>query len=90
MADPAILNSSDDEQSPEVQGPHLQSEYTLWVFMNSMSNDGWKPRQMASFGTVPQFWNVYQHMKRPSEMEHGTMINLFVKNVEPAWEDPAN
>ena len=29
-------------------------------------------------------------MKRPTELEQGTQVNFFVKNIEPAWEDPAN
>ena len=91
ILDPAILNSSDEEEeSSSSDALNLQHEYTLWVFMNSLANDGWKPKKMASFGNITQFWNVYQHMKRPNELEHGTMINLFVKGIEPAWEDPAN
>ena len=53
----------------------LQKEYTFWVFMKSSSND-WKPKPIAHFKTVKEFWSVYQHLKRPSQLEAGTMINL--------------
>ena len=89
IEDEAIEESKALEEVPQ-KGQALQNSFTLWVFMNSLANDGWKPKKMASFGNVDQFWNVYQHLKRPSDLEHGTMLNLFVKGIEPAWEDPAN
>ena len=54
------------------------------------SSEGWKPKQLGSFGTVQDFWGIQQFLKKPNELENGTQVNLFVKGVEPAWEDPAN
>ena len=70
----------------------LEREYTFWVLIKSSNRaaDGWKPKQIASFKTVQEFWSVYQHIKRPNELEPGTQINLFVKGIQPAWEDEEN
>ena len=66
MLDPAILG--DDEKA-------LQKPYTFWVFVKSRADD-WKPKPIANFSTASEFWGVYQHLKRPSQLETGTMINL--------------
>ena len=58
--------------------------------MKSRADGDWKPKPIANFGTVRSFWNVNQYLKRPSQLEQGTMYNCFTKGVEPAWEDPAN
>ena len=70
----------------------LEREYTFWVFIKSSNRaaDDWKPKQIANFKTVQEFWSVYQHIKRPNELEPGTQINLFVKGIQPAWEDEEN
>lgn len=31
---------------------------------------------------------MYQHIKRPSEFDKETIINVFVKGIKPMWEDP--
>jgi len=71
------VSTSDQNQSNSMP---LQHEYTFWVFMKSSSND-WKPKPIAHFKTVGEFWSVYQHLKRPSQLEAGTMINLFIKGI---------
>ena len=87
--DPALIIDDAPADNAKAQGK-LQNAFTLWVFMTSIANDGWKPRKMASFSTTAEFWNVYSYLKRPSDLEQGTQLNFFVKGVEPAWEDPAN
>ena len=70
----------------------LERQYTFWVFIKSSNRaaDDWKPKPIASFKTVQEFWSVYQHIKRPNELEQGTQINMFVKGIQPAWEDVQN
>ena len=99
MSDPAIMVDDAIETVNEKsnkcdliddQDQRLQKEYTFWVFMKSRADGDWKPKPIASFGTIRSFWNVYQYLKRPSQLEQGTMFHCFTKGVEPAWEDKAN
>ena len=93
--DPALIMTDSDEDEaiekpiPSINNP-LQNEVTLWVFMNSISASGWKPKPIAHMKSVSQFWNVYQYLKRPSDLENGTQLNFFIKGIEPAWEDPSH
>ena len=78
--DPALLMEDDalvtGDASPELL--KLQRDYTFWIFIKSSNRaaDDWKPKPIANFGTVQDFWSIYQHLKRPNQLEAGTMINL--------------
>ena len=53
--------------------------------------DGWDEKNikaLANFSTIDEFWGMYQHLKRPSQMPEGTTCNLFIKGIKPIWEDP--
>ena len=61
--DPALL-MDDDAVVAEEQDPNtlpLQREYTFWVFIKSSNRaaDDWKPKQIASFKSVQEFWSVF-------------------------------
>jgi len=45
-------------------------------------------KPLAKFSTINQFWKMYQHLKRPSTFEQDTILNIFVENIKPEWEDP--
>ena len=78
--DPALLMEDDavvaEDSSPELL--NLQRDYTFWIFIKSSNRaaDDWKPKPIANFSTVQDFWSIYQHLKRPNQLEAGTMINL--------------
>ena len=76
-----------DVKSIDKDDKYLQHEYTFWCFMKSRADGDWKPKPLANFRSIKQFWNVYQFLKRPSQLEQGTMYNFFRKGIEPAWED---
>ena len=83
--DPALLMEDDavvaDDKSPELLS--LQRDYTFWIFIKSSNRaaDDWKPKPIANFRTVQDFWSIYQHLKRPNQLEAGTMINLVSKTI---------
>lgn len=37
---------------------------------------------------IEDFWAIYQHFRRPTQMTFGTQIHLFADGVKPMWEDP--
>ena len=67
----------------------LQHEYS--VFARQISFDFEKAmKPMANFSTIAQFWNLYSHVKRPSDFEKDTCLNVFIKGIQPKWEDPCH
>ena len=51
--DPAIMGDSSSENNAETADDEkLNHDFVAWVFMNSFSGDGWKPKQLATFGTI--------------------------------------
>jgi translation initiation factor 4E len=45
---------------------------------------------MASFGTVEDFFGIYQHLKRPSTLPLVSDYHIFKKGIRPVWEDDEN
>ena len=72
----------------------IQNEYTFWYHRrrgdkkNVDYNESTK--QVETFGTVEQFWAVYDHIVRPNDFKVTTDYHLFKKGIKPTWEDPAN
>ncbi|GJQ84459.1 4EHP [Trypoxylus dichotomus] len=47
-------------------------------------------RLVGQIGTVEQWWGIYCHMVRLSDLPPYTDLHLFKKGIQPMWEDPAN
>lgn len=47
-------------------------------------------KEIGLISTAEEFWGIYQHMKRPSNLHRGCEFFLFKKDIKPMWEDPAN
>jgi hypothetical protein len=45
---------------------------------------------MAEFGTIEDFFSVYQHLKRPSTLPLVSDYHIFKKGIRPVWEDDEN
>ena len=45
---------------------------------------------MAEFGTIEEFFTVYQHLKRPSTLPLVSDYHIFKKGIRPVWEDEEN
>eukprot|EP00356_Strombidium_inclinatum_P016395 CAMPEP_0170491598 /NCGR_PEP_ID=MMETSP0208-20121228/11143_1 /TAXON_ID=197538 /ORGANISM="Strombidium inclinatum, Strain S3" /LENGTH=164 /DNA_ID=CAMNT_0010767195 /DNA_START=43 /DNA_END=537 /DNA_ORIENTATION=+ len=46
-------------------------------------------QEIISFTTIQEFWEVYQHLRRPTAMPYGTTMNIFANGIKPVWEDPS-
>lgn len=42
-------------------------------------------KKLAEFGTVEEFWTVYNHIMRPSDL-HDVTLSLFKAGIPPMWE----
>ncbi|XP_035220222.1 eukaryotic translation initiation factor 4E type 2-like [Stegodyphus dumicola] len=74
----------------------LQFAYALWFShrpggkLISMQPYDQNLKMVGVFSTVEQFWNLYGHLIRPSEMAVHSDFHLFKHGIKPMWEDEAN
>jgi translation initiation factor 4E len=47
-------------------------------------------KPMCRVDTIPTFWAVYVHCKRPSMLPHVSDYHFFREGIRPVWEDEAN
>ncbi|EDV91913.1 GH24331 [Drosophila grimshawi] len=68
-----------------------QNIWKLWYFYYDRTK-AWPDMQneITSVATVEDFWEVYNHIKLPSEIKLGCDYSLFKSNIRPMWEDAAN
>jgi translation initiation factor 4E len=45
---------------------------------------------LAAITTVEDFWSVYSHLLRPSQLPAVSDYHVFRKGIRPVWEDEAN
>ncbi|KAG0801696.1 hypothetical protein G6F29_007619 [Rhizopus arrhizus] len=68
-----------------------------WVFWFMHRSPGEKitdyegaMKKIATFKTVEEFWAVYSHLRRPSDLPNISDYHLFKQGVRPVWEDDVN
>jgi len=100
MADVAVAktekNSSESQTIAKIEKPigkkhPLQSEWALWYFIND-KNIRWEDSQIrvANFGTVEDFWALFNHIENGSRLKTGCDYSLFREGIQPMWEDQQN
>ncbi|CAJ0934436.1 unnamed protein product, partial [Mesorhabditis belari] len=47
-------------------------------------------RAIATANSVQQFWDVYCHLKRPSDFTQKADLHFFKKGIKPVWEADDN
>lgn len=74
----------------------LEYEYCLWYSHRSpgkqasVQNYDQNLKPVARFSTVEQFWALYTHLVRPSELSSQSDFHVFKMGIKPMWEDEAN
>ncbi|KAJ1552605.1 hypothetical protein HK405_010685 [Cladochytrium tenue] len=72
----------------------LQRRWTLWFDSQAKkaTQANWHDnlKKLVTFDTVEDFWGVYNHVLKASQLAHGSNFHLFKEGVRPMWEDPAN
>ena len=46
--------------------------------------------KIADVSNVTEFWEVFQHLKKPNQCPIGTDYHIFKKGIIPMWEDDNN
>lgn len=79
----------------EKKGGHLLHRTYQFSYLRrsfEKKNEEYKDqiKQIASVGTVEEFWSVYTHLNRVSKLAPMTDYYLFQEGVQPMWEDEGN
>lgn len=83
-----------DKELDHKQFHPLEDTWTLWFQKQNESGStsaiAWLEglKEVMSFGTVEEFWQMYNNIKTPTDMPHQTDYCVFKEGIEPKWEDP--
>lgn len=47
-------------------------------------------KPLKDFGTVEEFWDLFLHMKLPTQLGMKSKIFVFKEHIFPSWEDAHN
>eukprot|EP00898_Chlorokybus_atmophyticus_P002020 jgi/Chlat1/2819/Chrsp187S02965 len=79
-----------DSQEAPAKHP-LECRWTLWVNMPAGRKDkatyGGNLKAVYTFGTVEDFWCMYNNVVPPSRLPTGAGFSLFKEGIQPKWED---
>ncbi|XP_059052354.1 eukaryotic translation initiation factor 4E1-like [Achroia grisella] len=69
----------------------LERPWAIW-HNNKDNNNEWGSGlvELTTFDTVEDYWCLYHHIKRPSELPLETDYAVFKKGIQPTWEDKMN
>lgn len=72
--------------APEAPLTHpLNTEWTLWFDLSQVDKKGeWNLHELTTVATVEEWWNLYKHLPRVSELAVGGNLSLFRKGMRPA------
>lgn len=80
--------------APEAPLTHpLNTEWTLWFDMSILDKSGdWTNNlhELTTVATAEEWWNLYKHLPRVSELAVGGNLSLFRRGVRPAPKHSAN
>jgi len=72
----------------------LQNSWTIWYDnpgkRSNQASWGDHLRKITTFGTVEDFWRVFNNLKPASTLAQGSNYHIFKEFIEPKWEDSAN
>jgi translation initiation factor 4E len=85
--------SASSDASSEAPQPHpLRYSWVVWYRPPTSKNSDYEKsiQALCRMGTVPEFWTVYTHLKRPSMLPTVSDYHFFREGIRPVWEDDAN
>jgi len=72
----------------------LQNSWTIWYDnpgkRSNLASWGDHLKKITTFGTVEDFWRVFNNLKPASTLAQGSNYHIFKEHIEPKWEDPIN
>lgn len=85
-------NSSNtkNQQTSNASGSNTKNEGTEEATAGNNNPYESNIKSIATVATVDEFWNIYDHLKRPNELPSSTDLHFFREGIKPTWEDPHN
>lgn len=87
--EPSVLSSKE-----EFTAKHpLNTKWTLWFTKPLTSkNENWSDllKPVISFGSVEEFWGVYNSIPLANQLPPKSDYHLFKEGIKPEWEDEQN
>ncbi|XP_021963258.1 eukaryotic translation initiation factor 4E type 2 isoform X2 [Folsomia candida] len=85
----------DDEDLPPLEvGPSehkLQYTYGLWyIGKTNYQQYDFSLKKIGRFASVEQFWALYSHLVRPSDLNSPSDFFVFKDGIKPMWEHKGN
>ncbi|KAL0095007.1 translation initiation factor eIF 4e-like domain-containing protein [Phycomyces blakesleeanus] len=84
-------------QGQKASGTQTHPLHYTWVFWfmhrnprEKITNYEESMKRIASFSSIEDFWAVYSHLRRPSDLPNISDYHLFKHGVRPVWEDEVN
>lgn len=74
----------------------LQYVWTMWFNPpnrpDPKSSTPWQSnvKKIISFGTVVDFWRLFNNLMSPSKLQIGSNYHMFKEGILPEWEEDAN
>jgi translation initiation factor 4E len=70
----------------------LKHSYSFWVRRGQIDMLDYEKsvKLIYTFNTVEDFWILYDHTIRPSEVSYHCDYHFFKKGIKPLWEDKEN
>lgn len=88
VAEPVVEEAADAGKQPH----KLERKWAFWFDNQSKHKQGaaWGAslRKAYTFGTVEEFWCLYDQIFKPSRLQGNADLHLFKAGIEPKWEDP--
>ena len=85
------------EKNEEKLNTHkLSHKYTFWfrisknAFKKEENEYIPKNKKIAKFDSIEDFWEIYQHLKKPDNCQEGIELKMFKDNIEPKWDNDSN
>lgn len=74
---------------------HHKLQYQYWIWFSKLKTKlitdyDQTLKLIGCFGSVEQFWALYGHLIRPSELPNYSEYHLFKIGIKPMWEDENN
>ena len=74
----------------------LKHNYSLYFtgneFKKNMTKEDFEKQleEVTSFDNYNDFWELFLHLKLPTELQANQKIFIFKNKIKPTWEHPEN
>ncbi|KAL5237996.1 hypothetical protein ACI65C_005406 [Semiaphis heraclei] len=69
---------------------YLANKWTLWFYEKKNKNWEENINELSTFDTVEDFWSLFNHIKRPSQLAWQSHYSYFKYGIKPNQDDEKN